>query len=90
MPSASRIVFVSIPFLLTLATIAGLTLTYTGNISTNSIAQTFWFFGLDTSKAHLATSEGAGTTILENLPGWYSVGLWNYWYVLQTQTSLHH
>lgn len=81
MPSAARIVFVSIPFLLTIGTLAGLLLTYTGNTSTNSIAQTFWFFGIDTSKAQYASTSGASTTTLQNLPGWYVVGLWNYWFV---------
>ena len=71
-------IFVSVPFLLTIGTLVGLLLTYTGNISDNSIAQTFWFFGIDTSKAQYATVSGASTTTLPNLPGWYVVGLWNY------------
>lgn len=66
MPSASRVIFVSIPFLLTLGTLVGVLLTFTGNVSSNTIAQYFHFLEVNTSG-------------IPDLDAFYTVGLWNYW-----------
>lgn len=80
--SVGRFIFVAIPFILTLVTLAGLLLTFTGNVSTNSIAQRYSFLQIvQKTKGSILTigmwnlcnhvTGGGGTACIPTKSAWF-------------------